>query len=157
MDGPISGERFRLYVEKALLRTLPPGDIVVMDNLASHKSKALRNVIRSVVTRLFFLPKYRPTSTRSSSSSPTQARLRNALRGRRAMASAGSSTPSPRAECRNYFLNAGMNPPDSSRSSLTSGGGGSKAVSYYSSEVSALLLRAGVGGRSHAASPASQS
>jgi hypothetical protein len=94
MDGPISGERFRLYVEKALLRTLPPGDIVVMDNLASHKSKALRSVNRSVVTRLFFLPKYRPTSTRSSSSSPTQALAAQRPRPS-AMASAGSSTPSP--------------------------------------------------------------
>ncbi len=37
IDGPINGERFRHYVEKVLILTLKPGDIVVMDNLAAHK------------------------------------------------------------------------------------------------------------------------
>ena len=37
IDGPINGERFRLYVEKALVPTLNPGDVVIMDNLGSHK------------------------------------------------------------------------------------------------------------------------
>ncbi|TIX85441.1 MAG: IS630 family transposase, partial [Mesorhizobium sp.] len=36
IDGPINGERFRLYVEKVLLPTLKPGDIVVIDNLGSR-------------------------------------------------------------------------------------------------------------------------
>ena len=40
LDGPINGESFRLYVEKVLVPTLRPGDIVVMDNLGSHKGKA---------------------------------------------------------------------------------------------------------------------
>ena len=60
IDGPINGERFLLYVEKVLLPTLRPGDIVVMDNLGSHKAKASRRAIRSVGARLFFLPKYSP-------------------------------------------------------------------------------------------------
>ena len=38
LDGPIDGESFRLYVERVLVPTLRPGDIVVMDNLGSHKS-----------------------------------------------------------------------------------------------------------------------
>ena len=46
IDGPINGERFLLYVEKVLAPTLQPGDIVVMDNLGSHKGKAVRRAIR---------------------------------------------------------------------------------------------------------------
>src|SRR3954466_14119672 len=60
IDGPINGERFRLYVEKVLVPTLRPHDIVVMDNLGSHRGKAIRRIIRSVGARLFFLPKYSP-------------------------------------------------------------------------------------------------
>ena len=47
IDGPVNGERFRLYTEKVLLPTLRPGDIVVIDNLGSHKGKAIRRLIRS--------------------------------------------------------------------------------------------------------------
>jgi putative transposase len=60
LDGPIDGESFRLYVEKVLVPTLEPGDIVIMDNLGSHKSKAARQAIRAAGARLFFLPKYSP-------------------------------------------------------------------------------------------------
>ena len=60
IDGPINGERFRLYVEKVLVPTLRPGDIVVMDNLGSHKGKAVRAAIKAAGARLFFLPKYSP-------------------------------------------------------------------------------------------------
>jgi transposase len=51
---------FRTYVEKVLLPVLRPSDIVVLDNLGSHKSKAVRQLIRSVGAKLFFLPKYSP-------------------------------------------------------------------------------------------------
>jgi transposase len=60
IEGPIDGDSFRLYVEKVLLPTLRPGDIVVMDNLGSHRSKTVRHLIRSVGAKLFFLPKYSP-------------------------------------------------------------------------------------------------
>jgi Transposase and inactivated derivatives len=60
LDGPIDGESFTIYVEKVLLPTLKPGDIVIMDNLGSHKGKAVRALIRSVGAKLFFLPKYSP-------------------------------------------------------------------------------------------------
>lgn len=59
-DGPINGERFRLYVEKMLVPVLKAGDIVVMDNLGSHTSKAVRQAIRKTGARLLFLPKYSP-------------------------------------------------------------------------------------------------
>ena len=60
IDGPINGERFRTYVEKVLVPTLKPGDIVIMDNLGSHRGKAVRQAIRSAGAKLFFLPKYSP-------------------------------------------------------------------------------------------------
>jgi transposase len=60
LDGPIDGESFRTYVEKVLVPTLKPGDIVIMDNLGSHKGKAVRQLIRSAGAKLFFLPKYSP-------------------------------------------------------------------------------------------------
>ncbi len=60
IEGPIDGESFRTYVAKVLLPTLRPGDIVVLDNLGSHRSKAVRQLIRSVGAKLFFLPKYSP-------------------------------------------------------------------------------------------------
>ena len=59
-DEPINGQRFRAYVEQALLPTLKPGDIVVMDNLGSHKGSAVRRAIRAVGAKLFFLPPYSP-------------------------------------------------------------------------------------------------
>lgn len=60
LDGPINGESFKAYVEQVLVPTLAPGDIVVMDNLGSHKSKSVRDVIRGVGAKLFFLPPYSP-------------------------------------------------------------------------------------------------
>ena len=52
IDGPINGERFKLYVDEVLVPTLKPGDIVIMDNLGSHKGKAVRRAIRSAGARL---------------------------------------------------------------------------------------------------------
>jgi transposase len=59
-DGPINGEAFRLYVETQLIPTLGKGDIVVLDNLGSHKGKAVRKAIRAIGARLLFLPPYSP-------------------------------------------------------------------------------------------------
>jgi len=59
-DGPINGESFLAYVTQALVPTLKPGDIVVMDNLGSHKAPAVRTAIRAAGARLFFLPPYSP-------------------------------------------------------------------------------------------------
>ncbi len=60
IEGPINGERFRLYIDKVLSPTLCPGDIVIMDNLGSHRSRAVRQAIRAAGAKLFFLPKYSP-------------------------------------------------------------------------------------------------
>jgi hypothetical protein len=45
IDGPINGASFRAYIEQFLVPTLSPGDVVVMDNLGSHKGKAVREVL----------------------------------------------------------------------------------------------------------------
>jgi transposase len=60
IEGPINGQSFLLYVEKVLVPTLKPGDIVIMDNLGSHHGKLVRAAVRTVGAKLFFLPKYSP-------------------------------------------------------------------------------------------------
>jgi putative transposase len=59
-DGPINGERFLAYVRQMLVPTLKPGDVVILDNLGSHKGKAVRQAIRAVGAKRLFLPKYSP-------------------------------------------------------------------------------------------------
>ena len=60
IDGPINGELFVLYIEKVLAPTLRPGDVVVLDNLGSHKGKAARAAVRARGAHLIFLPPYSP-------------------------------------------------------------------------------------------------
>ena len=60
IDGPINGELFRAYIEQVLVPTPKPGDIVVIDNLGSHRGKAVRSAIRAAGAKLFFLPPYSP-------------------------------------------------------------------------------------------------
>jgi putative transposase len=60
IDGPINGESFRTYVEQVLVPELRPDDIVVMDNLGSHKAPAIRQAIRAAGAKLFYLPASSP-------------------------------------------------------------------------------------------------
>lgn len=60
LDGPIDGLQFLAYIEQMLAPTLLPGDIVVMDNLASHKVKGVRAAIEAAGTQLLYLPSYSP-------------------------------------------------------------------------------------------------
>ena len=59
-DGPINGEAFLAYVQTFLVPTLKEGDVVIMDNLGSHRGKPIRKAIRAAGARLLFLPKYSP-------------------------------------------------------------------------------------------------
>lgn len=59
-DGPINGDLFRAYVEQVFVLTLRPGDVVVMDNLGSHKGVAVHRAIRAAGAHLLFLPPYSP-------------------------------------------------------------------------------------------------
>jgi transposase len=111
IDGPINGESFLAYVEQMLAPTLKPGDIVIMDNLGSHKGQAVRRAIRAAGAKLFFLPPYSPDLN------PIEqvfAKLKTLLRKAAARtveatwkcigAMLGCFT---QQECANYFANAG--------------------------------------------------
>ena len=111
IDGPINGELFALYVEKVLAPTLAKGEVVILDNLGSHKGKSARNAIRATGAHLLFLPPYSPDLN------PIEqvfAKLKTLLRKaaertveatwRRIGALLTRFTPQ---ECANYFANAG--------------------------------------------------
>ena len=59
-DGPIDTDSFRAYVEQVLVRTLQPGDVVVLDNLAVHRQPEIRTAIEAVGAQLRYLPPYSP-------------------------------------------------------------------------------------------------
>jgi transposase len=60
VDGAINGDIFRAYVEQVLAPTLIPGDIVVLDNLGSHKVAGVREAIEARSASLVYLPPYSP-------------------------------------------------------------------------------------------------
>jgi transposase len=60
LDGPINGETFLQYVRHVLCPTLQPGDVVVADNLSSHKVAGVREAIEACAATLVFLPPYSP-------------------------------------------------------------------------------------------------
>ena len=60
LDGPINRDAFEVYVEKILVPELKPGDIVVMDNLSSHKGPRVRELIEAAGASLLYLPPYSP-------------------------------------------------------------------------------------------------
>ena len=110
-DGPINGDSFRAYVEQQLVPVLKPGDIVVMDNLGSHRSVAIRRMSRAVGARLWYLPPYSPDLNPIEQ---TFAKIKHWMRAaqrrtvedtwRQIGALVGTIEPS---ECGNYFANAG--------------------------------------------------
>jgi len=60
VNGAINGELFLAYVEQILLPTLREGDIVVLDNLSSHKVAGIKEAIESVGAKVLYLPPYSP-------------------------------------------------------------------------------------------------
>ncbi len=60
LDGPMTGEVFRAYVEQMLAPALQSGDVVVMDNLAAHKVTGVREAIRAAGASVLYLPPYSP-------------------------------------------------------------------------------------------------
>ena len=110
-DGPINGQVFLAWVRQILVPTLKPGDVVIMDNLGSHRGKAVRRVIREAGAKLLFLPKYSPDlnpieqvfSKLKHLLRKAQARSYDAILA--AIAEIlGAFTPQ---ECRNYLKNCG--------------------------------------------------
>ncbi len=60
VDGAVNGDVFEAFVEQVLVPELRQGDVVIMDNLSSHKRHRVRQVIDSAGARLVFLPPYSP-------------------------------------------------------------------------------------------------
>lgn len=114
LDGPINGEIFLAYVERVLVPALRPGDVVIMDNLGSHKGAAVREAIEAAGAELRFLPPYSPDfNPIEMAFSKLKALLRKAAtRTRDALWDAVATaiddvTPD---ECANYFTAAGYEP-----------------------------------------------
>jgi len=111
LDGPMNGVWFLAYVQQVPAPTLKPGDVVIMDNLAAHKSPAVRNAVEAAGARLLFLPPYSPDlNPIENAFAKLKAMLRKAAARtldqlRQAIADI-IQTYSPR-ECRNYFTAAG--------------------------------------------------
>ncbi len=116
IDGAINGETFRAYVEQCLAPTLRSGDLVVMDNLGSHKVSGVREAIEARGARLLYLPPYSPDlNPIEQVFAKLKALLRRAARrtveGLWAAIGDLIARFSP-AECANYFTNAGYLPPN---------------------------------------------
>jgi putative transposase len=110
-NGPINGECFLAYVEQNLLACLKSGDIVIMDNLSSHKAVAIRTAIRSAGARLLFLPPYSPDlNPIEQVFSKLKHTLRKAMgRSIEAVEEAIANTlpEITKQECQAYIVNAG--------------------------------------------------
>jgi len=60
LDGPMDSASFKAYIEQVLIPVLPPGSIVVMDNLSSHKSPTIAKLLYDAGSELWYLPPYSP-------------------------------------------------------------------------------------------------
>jgi transposase len=114
LDGPINRDAFQAYVDQVLVPELKPGDVVVMDNLSSHKGPAVRRAIEAAGANLLYLPPYSPDFNPIENAF---AKLKALLR-KAAVRTIGALwdqigmilnmfTP---AECANYFKAAGYEP-----------------------------------------------
>ena len=114
LDGPINRNAFQAYVDQVLVPELKPGDVVVMDNLSSHKGPAVRRAIEAAGANLLYLPPYSPDFNPIENAF---AKLKALLR-KAAVRTIGALwdqigmilnlfTP---AECANYFKAAGYEP-----------------------------------------------
>jgi hypothetical protein len=111
IDGSINGESFLVYVEQVLVPALKPGDIVIIDNLGSHKEKTVRRAIRAAGAKLFFLLPYSPRTqpgraglcqAQGTAPKGRRANRRGDLEAHRRLATLFTAQ-----ECANYFANAG--------------------------------------------------
>jgi transposase len=114
LDGPINGLWFQAYVDQVLVPTLGKGDIVVMDNLGSHKGAGVRKAIEAAGARLLYLPPYSPDfNPIEMAFSKLKALLRKAAERTldalwdRIAAVLEEFTPQ---ECANFFAAAGYEP-----------------------------------------------
>ncbi len=116
VDGAMNGEIFHAYIEQVLAPTLAPGDIVIMDNLSSHKVAGVREAIVARGAVLFYLPPYSPDlNPIEQAFSKLKALLRKA--SARSVETLWNTIGDllPRFqpdECANYFASAGYSLPN---------------------------------------------
>jgi transposase len=111
LDGPINRNAFQAYVEKVLVPELRPGDIVIMDNLSSHKGPRIRQMIEAAGGSLLYLPPYSPDfNPIENAFAKLKALLRNAaersIEGLWTVIGQLLDAFTPN-ECTNYFAAAG--------------------------------------------------
>lgn len=78
VDGPVNGDIFQAFVDQVLCPQLRPGDVVVMDNLSSHKGIGVRKSIEKTGAKLVYLPPYSPDY---SPIEPAFSKIKQLLRG----------------------------------------------------------------------------
>jgi transposase len=111
LDGPMTGEVFRAYIEQVLVPELSPGDVVVLDNLAAHKVAGIREMVQAAGASLLYLPAYSPDLNPMEQ---VFAKLKALLRKAAARTKEALWTTIrnllgslPVEECRNYLSNCG--------------------------------------------------
>ena len=114
LDGPINRLAFETYVERVLVPELRQGDVVVMDNLSSHKRASVRELIEAAGATLRFLPPYSPDfNPIEKAFSKLKAMLRKigerTVSGLWALIGRLVDIFQPR-ECANYFTSCGYDP-----------------------------------------------
>ena len=114
LDGPINGLAFQAYVDQVLVPDLRPGDVVVMDNLSSHKRPGIRASIEAAGASLLYLPPYSPDfNPIENAFAKLKAMLRKAaertIDGLWSAIGKIIDTFNP-TECANYFAAAGYDP-----------------------------------------------
>lgn len=114
LDGPVNGQWFQAYVDQVLVPTLSRDDIVIMDNLGSHKGAGVRKAIEAAGATLLYLPPYSPdVNPIEKAFSKLKALLRKAAE--RTVDALGDRIGlllkefSP-TECANFFAAAGYEP-----------------------------------------------
>ena len=114
LDGPMNTAAFLAYVEQVLVPTLAPHDVVVMDNLSSHKAPAVRAAIAAAGAALVFLPPYSPDfNPIENAFAKLKSILRKAASRTRDDLWDAIAHAIPRFtpdQCANYFRTAGYNP-----------------------------------------------
>jgi transposase len=114
LDGAMHGTAFIAYVEQALVPTLKPGDIVIMDNLPAHKPLAVREAIENAGASLRFLPPYSPDFNPIENAFAKLKAILKKIAARTIdelwTAIGQAITTFTPAECANYFNAAGYDP-----------------------------------------------
>ena len=111
IDQPMNSAIFKAYLEQCLVPTLKPGDIVIMDNLSSHKNEDVRQIIEAAGASLRYLPPYSPDfNPIEQAFSKLKAHLRKA--SERSIPALWDRIGAildgfPADHCRNFFSHAG--------------------------------------------------